>query len=262
MTVGGATQASAFSGTDTIYYYGIPIPAGKIGRTHERITRDAAATIAADLAAGSASSPAAQAALTSIIAANAAVDDDQTHAAPHFDGESFPEGQARILALRAELIAELRAGDVAGARAALGSALHTVQDFYSHSNWVELGNSAPNPDLGRPGRTLSRLGPQVRTCSGTGSSTLVTNGLTSGYYPGEDRVFVTGKCHHGGILDSTVAGINKDSSLYLLSPHADRHEEAASLATTATVQFVEQLGDSLTRAQLLDLLGLNGSVTG
>lgn len=109
------------------------------------------ATVAADLAAGSTSGPSAQDAPASIIAANAAVDDDQTHAAPHFDGESFPEGQARILTLRADVVADLNAGDVAGARTSLGSALHTVQDFYSHSNWVELGNSAPNPDLGRPG---------------------------------------------------------------------------------------------------------------
>lgn len=249
-------QASAFPGTDTITWKGIDLPAGRIASTHEKITKDAVTTAASDLFQASTSNAAAQSAIRRIVAANAAVDDDQTHAALHFDGESFPEGQARLLALRSAVISALQKGAVTQAQDDLGSLLHTLQDFYSHSNWVELGNTVPHPDLGRPGHSLGRLGADVRTCSGTGSSDLVTNQLTSGYFPGEDRVFVTGKCHHGGILDSSLPGINKDTRLFLLSPHGNYHQKAAELATTASVTFLEELAGSVTPAQMRALLGL------
>ncbi|CAF4413711.1 unnamed protein product, partial [Rotaria magnacalcarata] len=33
------------------------------------------------------------------------------------------------------------------ARMAIGFMLHSMQDFYSHSNWIELGMREPNRDL-------------------------------------------------------------------------------------------------------------------
>ena len=70
--------------------------------------------------------------------ANKAVDDDQFQSAKHFDGENFAGGQNRVVELRAQVIAGVQADDASSARIALGSALHGIQDFYSHSNWVEL----------------------------------------------------------------------------------------------------------------------------
>lgn len=38
--------------------------------------------------------------------------------------------------------------DLKQARQLLGQLLHTLQDFYSHSNWVELGNKNINENIG------------------------------------------------------------------------------------------------------------------
>ena len=76
--------------------------------------------------------------------ANADVDDNQTQSALHCDGENLDEAQSRLQTFHAETIAALNDNNAGGAREALGSALHTVQDFYAHSNWVEMGNTAPS----------------------------------------------------------------------------------------------------------------------
>ena len=131
--------------------------------------------------------------------ANSDVDDDQKTAAKHFDGESLPEGQQRIINLRNGIITALQNNDANGARTALGSALHTIQDFYSHTNWVELGHRLPNPDLGRPGKALHRLPRTAETCRDCRDTpvfqypdcrdNLTGRHLTSGYYGGEDPPF-------------------------------------------------------------------------
>lgn len=81
--------------------------------------------------------------------ANADVDDVQDIAHYHCDGESFADAQTRITKLKKEAVAALLATtpDVTLARKNVGGALHTIQDFYAHSNWVELGSTAPNADL-------------------------------------------------------------------------------------------------------------------
>jgi hypothetical protein len=196
-------------------------------------------------------------ALDRLVDANAAVDGDQFHSALHFDGESFPEGQARLIALRSQVVDRLAARDVQGARDTLGQALHTLQDFYAHSNWVELGNSAPNPNLGRPGRTLNRLSRATPTCNG---SNVVTTELTSGYYGGQDREITSGKCRHGGPLDRSPGsgGINKDTRLNWFSPHSNHHDAAANLALQATCQFIREIKEIITPEQLRHLFGVSG----
>ncbi|CAK6969156.1 von Willebrand factor A domain-containing protein 7-like [Scomber scombrus] len=52
------------------------------------------------------------------------------------------------------------------ARWTLGHILHPLQDFYSHSNWVEMGNTAPYSTLIRPDQPFENLagfGPLIRT---------------------------------------------------------------------------------------------------
>src|SRR5688572_4775629 len=68
-------------------------------------------------------------AIEQIADANAEVDDDQTSSAKHFDGESFPEGQARVTALFQEVLTALGSNNPEGARSKLGQALHSIQDF-------------------------------------------------------------------------------------------------------------------------------------
>ena len=38
--------------------------------------------------------------------------------------------------------------DYATARKLSGQILHTIQDFYSHSNWVEMGKTTINTEIG------------------------------------------------------------------------------------------------------------------
>ena len=123
---------------------------GLLGRSHVRITSDAIEEIDAEFFALPKLTKSMKKAIEQIADANAEVDQDQVTSAKHFDGESFPEGQARLATLLTSIQNALAADDATGARSALGGALHTIQDFYSHSNWVELGNSAPNSALGRP----------------------------------------------------------------------------------------------------------------
>lgn len=63
-------------------------------------------------------------------------------------------------------------------------------------------------------------------------------------------LFFSGKCSHGGILDSSrylgaKGGINKDSTSPLFSPHHYLHLKAATLATEATLTVLRDLRNSV-----------------
>jgi hypothetical protein len=196
-------------------------------------------------------------AMDQIVDANSAVDDDQVRSALHFDGENFAGGQSRIIGLFNSVVTDLQAENAGQARTHLGGALHTIQDFYAHSNWVELGNGGANPDLGRPGRSLGPVaGPTEATCNG---SVLTTTKLTSGYYGGEDRTApIATKCRHGGPFDGSPGsgGINKDLANSLISPHSTFHGAAAGAASAATLQFIRDIKAKVTARQLKLLFGV------
>lgn len=62
-----------------------------------------------------------------VVDANLRVDITDKHNAPsHFDGESFQDGQDRLVSLRDSVKKALLAEDGSGARQFLGQALHTV----------------------------------------------------------------------------------------------------------------------------------------
>jgi hypothetical protein len=255
-------------------------PFGLLGKTHEAITTEAITELDQEFFGINRLTSTMEAAIKEIWRANADVDDDQKTAAKHFDGESFSEGQARIINLRNGTIMSLQRDDAQGARIQLGSALHTIQDFYSHSNWVELDNTAPHPGLGRPGNALNRLPATTATCRNCTSGgvfsfpdcsmNLITNGLTSGYYGGEDPPFdvkPSGKCSHGGPLDSSARGrsgegINKDSTSRTASPHDFLHNQAAAVAKEATKQFIRDIQTAVTPQQLRLLLGAGSGTMG
>lgn len=242
LTATTTTNAHAFPGRDSIQFT----------YTHESITRSAVATFADIVFDGR--SGARKPALGQIAVANAAVDDDQYHSALHFDGEAFPEGQARLQDLRIRIALDMSRKDVTAARTHLGQALHTVQDFYAHSNWVELGNSGAYPHLGELGYTIERRASGAR-CSG---STLTTTELTSGYFSGEDRAPVDGGCRHGGQKDygSTREGISKDDGYFFNSPHASYHKAAGEAATRGTIAFLNSLWlNELSTTQMAQVLG-------
>jgi hypothetical protein len=62
----------------------------------------------------------------------------------HFDSEQMEEGNERVITLTASLYSKLNSGNYTDALTLTGQVLHTIQDFYSHTNWVEMGNTNIN----------------------------------------------------------------------------------------------------------------------
>jgi hypothetical protein len=60
------------------------------------------------------------------------------HTEYHFDNNAFEKSYAYIEEQRALTISSLMANDAPSAWTAFGRLAHTVQDFYAHSNYVEL----------------------------------------------------------------------------------------------------------------------------
>jgi hypothetical protein len=93
--------------------------------------------------------------------------------AAHFDNENLAGGAERLRRLKAEIIASLRACDREGAQEKLGRALHTLQDFYSHSNAVNNNFLAMDPG------SIEQNPPSSLVCAWPSFS---PGGLTSGYF--------------------------------------------------------------------------------
>jgi len=154
----------------------------------------------------------------------------------HCDDELLPECSQRIIDIKAAVVALLAtpSPDGEGARREVGRALHTLQDFFAHSNWINI--SGGQPGLGTT--VVSRLGPTQDTCergfSTLGAGTLAAFGLTNvttGYF---SVVFAPpeGKCNHGLLLDP---GIHKDE------PSRAGHAAARSRAVDATESLIRQI---------------------
>jgi hypothetical protein len=99
----------------------------------------------------------------------------------HCDDEAFRASTTRLLDLKARIIAKITAvpPDGESAREDLGGALHTLQDFYAHSNWVELGHTDIDTRLGRV--VFDGLPLDVPTCEDDACS-LADSALTSGWF--------------------------------------------------------------------------------
>ena len=69
----------------------------------------------------------------------------------HFDNNAFEKTCAFLETQRALTISSLEASDALAAWSAFGRLTHTVQDFYSHSNYITMwlsrfnGNAPPPP---------------------------------------------------------------------------------------------------------------------
>lgn len=154
----------------------------------------------------------------------------------HCDDELLPECSQRIKDIKATVISLLATSspDGEGARREVGRALHTLQDFFAHSNWINI--SGGQPGLGNA--IIGRLLPTQDTCqrgfSTLGAGTLAGFGLTNpttGYF---SLVFAPpdGKCNHGLGLDP---GIHKDE------PSRTGHAAARARAVDATESLIRQI---------------------
>ncbi|KAI4896696.1 hypothetical protein NFI96_016086 [Prochilodus magdalenae] len=176
----------------------------------------------------------------------------------HFDSERVEEATEMLRHFWNQTVSHTQMKNYGRARASLGQLLHSLQDFYSHSNWVEMGQYSEYRHLLHPGEPAVPVASEdTPTCAGCHRFSCYNNLLedlvrdpqqpllTTGYfsaYPAKP----TGKCSHGGILDSSrhqgaEGGINKDSTSPLFSPHHYLHKDAAQLATTATLSVLRDL---------------------
>lgn len=159
-------------------------------------------------------------------------------AATNFSEERIQEGSMRLQELRSSVIVSmLRGMRYEHSRQLVGRYLHTLQDFYSHSNWVEIGNRVTAHD-GLTDKEISiavepitksnqknclqcTLAKQKR--KGCGNSSL-TDEITSGYQKGQKPENIV-NCSHGEIPNKggdkrLRGGMNKDSGS---SPWSTKH---------------------------------------
>ncbi|KAK1886140.1 von Willebrand factor A domain containing protein 7 [Dissostichus eleginoides] len=208
-------------------------------------------------------------ALQDIYTQNGLVDRDFVSSAPHhFNSENFVQGRTLIMEGMAAIKANIGKENFKAARETLGRILHTLQDFYSHSNWVELGNTKPYINLIRPDLSLDNLAdidtPSCSDCaSGTCPNTILPNilsekKLTSGYMGIFSSDKPQGKCSHGGEADLTSTthprgGISKDERR---SDNVALHNAAVTIATAASLELLEDIRLAAGNADYLRLMGI------
>uniref|UniRef100_A0A8C2A179 von Willebrand factor A domain containing 10, tandem duplicate 2 n=1 Tax=Cyprinus carpio TaxID=7962 RepID=A0A8C2A179_CYPCA len=202
---------------------------------------------------------------------NAAVDRKVFSTAHHFDDEDFKNGRDLITKGIVAVKVSIKKGNYLSARTSLGIVCHTLQDFYSHSNWVELGSTAPFSTLIKPELPLSNIaGPNTKTCRNCVGEDCSDNilpdvlqqkTLTSGYFSLIFSSKPAGKCSHGGFFDRTssrepTGGINKDD---ISSYHGFLHFRAAEMAINATMELLEDIRLATGDQAFLRLMGLTQS---
>ncbi|XP_070826960.1 von Willebrand factor A domain-containing protein 7 [Chaetodon trifascialis] len=212
-----------------------------------------------------------------VVKSNAAMDFlSSTRSDPvyHFDSERVDSAMVMLRQFWAQTLLSVRAKEYQSARHSLGQLFHSLQDFYSHSNWVEMGQRSIYLHLLQPEEPAVPVAKEdTPTCMECFSATCrdnllprLTNTeqdsrlLTTGYFstsPSKPE----GKCSHGGILDSSrfmgaKGGINKDSTSPLFSPHHYLHVEAATLATEATLSVLRDLRDTVGHKTFLRLFSV------
>lgn len=178
------------------------------------------------------------AALDQVQAANGRVDKltpALSFPARHFTDERLSAGSRRLIDLKKDIVAVLHEDPPDGeeARQLLGMALHAVQDYYSHTTWIEGENPGIDGRLGKG--EIPDPEATIRPCTEPTSVTGPRAGLSSGYYLGltgcgnsfyldgilnfsADADAVTdGKCYHGNYTMACV-GMNKDNDVATYPP--------------------------------------------
>jgi hypothetical protein len=202
--------------------------------------------------------------------ANCACVECQADPSRHFDNEAFAASSQRILRLKEAILANITAASPHGfaARADLGQALHTVEDFYAHSTWLQTRHTALNAKLGREVLDASidpDLASPAAVVCGADHASWTDAGyseVTTGFFQvgaddktgtkgicwiGPELVSFGGKCRHGDFrADDLTAlfglgvcpdGISQDR------PGRPYYAQAFGLSRTADVDFLDQLLD-------------------
>ncbi|XP_031416319.1 von Willebrand factor A domain-containing protein 7 [Clupea harengus] len=208
-------------------------------------------------------------ALNQVYMQNGLVDRDLANSpAHHVSNEAFIQARTLITEGTFSVKANVRKENFQAARETLGRVFHTLQDFYSHSNWVELGNRSPYINLLRPDLPIDNVADiETPTCNDCASGTcpnpllpdiLTQKKLTSGYMGLLSATKPKGKCSHGGASDMTSTqvprgGISKDERR---PDNAALHDAAVAVATQATLELLEDIRGAAGNNEFLRLMGI------
>ncbi len=202
----------------------------------------------------------------------------------HFDSETFFDGQLRLQEIRQNVRALAFVGNFESAQEQLGQGLHSVEDFYAHSTWVEQNPSRTDvANLGRPGSIVTPIAgggivqsANVPTCSAQATQTVagtqIQTGilinpaipLTSEYFAATQEIFPNSDWRYSSSVQKCIHGIsdisNHSSQIITLGiarvvqfgyginkddVNRDFFLKAKALATTAAQQYVNDIVDDI-----------------
>jgi len=164
-------------------------------------------------------------------------------------------------------------------RPTIGHVVHTLQDFYAHSNWVEMNGAVVDPEMGY-GNLSNLAAPNEDTCipnnlpglqdvCAISNNNIITHHLTSGYYYPYPVPAGVNKCFHGGSFDGYGwYGINKDAAvcdylgIMVIAPHASLHKDAADAARKATVEYFNKIKARVSDEDFKQFLGFGAPSLG
>ncbi|HEX7149920.1 MAG TPA: hypothetical protein VF618_00420 [Thermoanaerobaculia bacterium] len=158
---------------------------------------------------------------------------EQTSTAAHFDDESFAAGSARLNAKIDSIINNLDNCNKDEALKEMGRALHTLQDFYAHSNWVHHfgGINSGIYGMANPPGSLNCAPP-----------TFAPGGVTSGYFSLAGFLaptpFIT-QCASTPSNKCCHKDLNKDE------PSRPLHAQARAAAEAATDEFSDRVASTI-----------------
>eukprot|EP00048_Salpingoeca_helianthica_P002473 m.57631 g.57631 ORF g.57631 m.57631 type:complete len:948 (-) comp12120_c0_seq2:179-3022(-) len=183
----------------------------------------------------------------------------------HCDDENINECTTRIATFRDLALAQFalalgetedltaRNGAISQAWALVGRALHTLQDFYAHSNWIKLGNTDIHNDVGQ--RPIASNPTANDIICQDDRATHVGTVLSTGYFPiGVFKDLCTdevprGKCRHGMEIPlyNCPEGLNNDE------PTRPQFTQAQQLAIRATTRYLTDIHALLATPDLQEL---------
>lgn len=189
----------------------------------------------------------------------------------HMTDETLSQGSLHLLRLRDAIRKALRPQvgnpcDGEAARRVLGSALHTVQDFYSHSNWIQTRGPVPSTALGRLLLPPNVLDQDFCDDSRSRYSPNPFGLLTSGYFAGDcgGGNAALGKCNHGRTLGLPNPGTAMDDDSFDRWSAPGRSRLAREVAEISTADYVrtivQDLIDDNNTVGLATLTGATGSL--
>ena len=169
----------------------------------------------------------------------------------HLNNSFIEAGTERLVDHKSQIISLLQQNPPDGkeARRLLGGALHTLQDYYPHSNWISgLNNTFEDGRLGNQVLTGSILAVdpcpvQEHLLQGAGQTSLALS-----WWTGEDGCSPSmwpGECRHGTtvpIFGEVCKGINADDAGRPgFPPYGDLFPTTRGVAESATRRYVEEI---------------------